>query len=117
VPPLLERRGTENHGRAQHGDRNAGCPHDFADLEPGCQLRREVLPLGVEAAEADDAGYAGVPGSVVPVARREPPVGIEGVDQVIGDVNAVHRRPGSGHHEGDLRPLAGETPSRRLRPQ
>ena len=62
-------------------------------------MRREFLAFGIEAAQVAGAGYTSLPGSrperrgIVPVARREPPAGTEGVDQVIGDGNAVNRRP------------------------
>lgn len=101
VPQHLERRraGPENHGRAQHRDRYAGCQQNLADLAPGIQVRREFLAFRVEPAEIDDARYAGLPGrrrerqGVMPVACLEPPAGAEGVDQVVGDVHAVHRPP------------------------
>ena len=111
VAQHLERRrsAAENDRRAQHRRRHTGVQENLPDLGP----RRQVLgdlavrpvgrggPVVGQPAEVDDAAHpAGlrrggeVRGGTAILGREVPPAG-EGVDQVVGDVDALeHGRQG-----------------------
>lgn len=100
------RAGTDDDGGAQDGGRHPGAEEDLADLGAGAQVRGEVAyrdPGRGEPAEVDDAADAGRTGLFREdagggaVAVLESGSGAEGVDEVVGDVDAAQgRRDGLG---------------------
>ena len=89
--------------RPQHRDRNAGRTEQALDLPPRAQVSGQLGALGSQPAEVDDLVHAGRRGRL-PERPRCPcitvleVIGIERVDQVVGDTDTpqrrIERRPG-----------------------
>lgn len=95
------RAGADDDGGAQDSARHPGAEEDLTDLGAGAQVRGQVAdrdPRRGEPAEVDDAPDAGRTGlfgedaGSGAVAVLESGSGAEGVDEVVGDVDAVQGR-------------------------
>ncbi len=87
----------QDHRGLEHRRRDPGGEQDLADLAPARQVPRQLHARRREPAQVDqapDPGLAGGPSErarEVPVPRLEVAPGAEGVDQVVGHVDAVER--------------------------
>ena len=97
----------DDDGRPQHGHRHAVLAQQRLDLAARAEVGGEVLVLPAEAAEVDDPLDAGLRGggAEVPGGLRvllDEVVAVEGVHQVVGDVDAGQCTPVQARRVGDV---------------